>query len=62
VPTRQAYADGGYEVVSSKCQPEAADILIEKVGNLTEQLFSDGANGAKASPAFISTGERTDDR
>lgn len=62
LPTRQAYADGGYEVVSSKCQPEAADILIEKVGNLTEQLFSDGANGAKASPAFISTGERTDDR
>jgi neutral ceramidase len=62
LPTRQAYADGGYEVVSSKCQPEAADILIEKVGNLTEQLFSDGATGAKASPAFISTSERTDDR
>jgi neutral ceramidase len=62
VPTRQAYADGGYEVVSSKCQPEAADILIEKVGNLTEQLFSDGANGAKAPTAFISTAERTDDR
>jgi neutral ceramidase len=62
LPTRQAYADGGYEVVSSKCQPEAADILIEKVRNLTEQLFSDGANGAKAPTAFISTGERTDDR
>jgi neutral/alkaline ceramidase-like enzyme len=62
LPTRQAYADGGYEVVSSKCQPEAADILIEKVGNLTEQLFSDGTNGAKSSPAFISTGERTHDR
>ncbi len=62
LPTRQAYADGGYEVVSSKCQPEAADILIEKVVNLTEQLFSDGANGAKESPAFISTGEKTDGR
>ena len=62
LPTRQAYADGGYEVVSSKCQPEAADILIEKVGHLTAQLFSDGANGAKVSPAFISTGEKTDDR
>ncbi len=62
LPTRQAYADGGYEVVSSKCQPDAADILIEKVTNLTEQLFSDGANGANSSPAFISTGERTHDR
>lgn len=62
VPTRQAYADGGYEVVSSKCQPEAADILIEKVAKLTEQLFSDGANAAKTSPAFISTGESADDR
>jgi len=62
VPTREAYADGGYEVVSSKCQPDAADVLVEKVANLTKQLFSEGANGAKASPAFISTGERADDR
>lgn len=62
VPTREAYAAGGYEVISSKCQPDAADILIEKVANLTEQLFSDGANGAKTSPAFISTRERADDR
>jgi hypothetical protein len=62
LPTRQAYADGGYEVVSSKCQPEAADVLIEKVANLTGQLFSDGANGAKAPPGFISTRESTDDK
>jgi neutral ceramidase len=48
LPTREAYAEGGYEVVSSKCQPAAADILIEKVANLTEQLFRDGANGDHA--------------
>ncbi|MGI9069376.1 MAG: neutral/alkaline non-lysosomal ceramidase N-terminal domain-containing protein [Pyrinomonadaceae bacterium] len=54
VPTREAYADGGYEVVSSKCQPGAADVLVEKVANLTEQLFSEAGNGAKRSPAFIS--------
>lgn len=62
VPTREAYATGGYEVVSSKCQAGAADILIEKVVNLTEQLFSDGANGTKTSPGLISTGERADGR
>ena len=62
VPTREAYATGGYEVVSSKCQPGAADVLIEKVVTLTEQLFSDGANGARTSPALISTSERADGR
>jgi neutral ceramidase len=62
VPTREAYAAGGYEVVSSKCQPEAADILIEKVANLTDQLFSNGASDVKASPAFISTRRRVDGR
>jgi neutral ceramidase len=62
VPTREAYATGGYEVVSSKCQPGAADVLVEKVASLTAQLFSDGANGAKTSPAFISTSEGTDGR
>lgn len=40
VPTREAYAVGGYEVVSSKCQPEAADLLVEKVSTLTKQLFA----------------------
>jgi neutral/alkaline ceramidase-like enzyme len=62
VPTREAYASGGYEVVSSKCQPGAADVLVEKVANLTAQLFSDGANGARTSPAFISTREIADGR
>ncbi|MDQ3665313.1 MAG: neutral/alkaline non-lysosomal ceramidase N-terminal domain-containing protein [Acidobacteriota bacterium] len=62
LPTREAYAAGGYEVVSSKCQPGAADVLIEKVTNLTEQLFSDGTSGAMTSPAFISARERADDR
>jgi hypothetical protein len=62
VPTREAYATGGYEVVSSKCQPGAADVLIEKVVRLSEQLFSDGASGVKASPALSSTSERADVR
>ena len=39
LPTREAHSVGGYEVVSSKCRPEAADVLIEKVVNLTQQLF-----------------------
>ncbi|CAN5707650.1 hypothetical protein BH20ACI3_BH20ACI3_03230 [soil metagenome] len=62
VPTREAYPAGGYEVVSSKCRPDAADILVESAANLTEQLFSDGANGANTSPALISARERADDR
>ena len=60
-----AYSEGvrGWwlEVVSSKCQ-QRRQIFDEKVANLTEQLFRDGANGDKSSPAFISTSERTDDR
>ena len=39
LPTREAHSVGGYEVVSSKCRPEAADVLIENVVNLTQQLF-----------------------
>jgi hypothetical protein len=49
LPTREAYTAGGYEVVSSKCQPEAADILVEKVASLTARLFSDGVSGGKTS-------------
>ncbi len=30
LPTREAHSVGGYEVVSSKCRPEAADVLVEK--------------------------------
>lgn len=62
IPTREAYETGGYEVVSSKCQAGAANILIEEVAHLTERLFSDSANGAGTSPAFISTGEGAHDR
>lgn len=51
LPTREAYAVGGYEVVSSKCQPEAADILVEKITSLTESLFGDDPNGGKTSTA-----------
>lgn len=45
LPTREAYTAGGYEVVSSKCRPEAADILVDKVASLTERLFNGGASG-----------------
>lgn len=62
LPTREAYESGGYEVVSSKCQAGAADVLVEQVTRLTEQLFSDGANPATTSPSFISTGKGTNDR
>ena len=43
LPTREAYEAGGYEVVSSKCRPDAADVLIEKVFELSKQLFENGA-------------------
>jgi hypothetical protein len=43
LPTREAYLSGGYEVVSSKCRPEAADVLIENVVSLTRQLFRDAS-------------------
>jgi hypothetical protein len=62
LPTREAHAVGGYEVVSSKCQPGAADILVAKVASLTERLFSDGANGTKTSKPFISQRESAHDR
>lgn len=62
IPTREAYETGGYEVVSSKCQASAAAVLIEKVTNIAEQLFSDATNSARRSPAFISTGEGAHDR
>lgn len=41
VPTREAYETGGYEVVSSKCQADAADVLIEKVNGITRRLFDE---------------------
>jgi hypothetical protein len=44
LPTREAHSAGGYEVVSSKCRPEAADVLVESVVDLTQQLFRDGVD------------------
>jgi neutral/alkaline ceramidase-like enzyme len=38
LPTKEAYDVGGYEVVSSKCRPEAAGKLIEEVLNLEQRL------------------------
>jgi hypothetical protein len=39
LPTREAHEVGGYEVVSSKCRPEAADVLIERAVELERQIF-----------------------
>ncbi|HKO99124.1 MAG TPA: neutral/alkaline non-lysosomal ceramidase N-terminal domain-containing protein [Pyrinomonadaceae bacterium] len=60
VPTSEAFEVGGYEVVSSKCQAGAADVLIDEVAGLTKKLFSNHA--VSNSPAFVSTGERANDR
>ena len=62
VPTREAYQTGGYEVVSSKCQSSAADLLIQQVTNITAQLFSNGASGSASPPASLSAGEEAHDR
>jgi len=48
LPTTAAHAAGGYEVVSSKCQPEAEHILIDRALNLEKKLFSD-ADGSSDS-------------
>ena len=38
LPTRAAYEEGGYEVVSAKCAAEAEETLIQKALELEEQL------------------------
>lgn len=38
LPTRTAYEEGGYEVVSAKCAAEAEETLIQKALELEEQL------------------------
>lgn len=40
LPTKEAYDAGGYEVVSSKCKPEAARKLMEEVLHLEQRLAS----------------------
>ncbi len=44
LPTRVAYDVGGYEVVSSKCRPEAEAKLIEQVLVLEQKLFQDSSS------------------
>ena len=41
LPTKAAHEVGGYEVVSSKCRPEAEGILIDNVLSLQRKLFQD---------------------
>lgn len=41
LPTTDAHEVGGYEVVSSKCRPEAERVLIENVLSLERKLFKD---------------------
>lgn len=41
LPTSAAHEVGGYEVVSSKCRPEAEGILIDNVLSLERKLFQD---------------------
>jgi len=43
LPTRVAHEVGGYEVVSSKCRPEAEEKLIEDVLRLEQKLFQASA-------------------
>ena len=43
LPTRVAHEVGGYEVVSSKCRPEAEDKLIEDILRLEQKLFQESA-------------------
>lgn len=41
LPTTAAHEAGGYEVVSSKCRPEAEGVLIDNVLSLERKLFQD---------------------
>jgi hypothetical protein len=42
LPTSEAHQVGGYEVVSAKCRPESADILIEEIIDFEGRLFGVG--------------------
>ena len=43
LPTKVAYDVGGYEVVSSKCRPEAEATLVEQVLLLEQKLFQESS-------------------
>jgi hypothetical protein len=42
LPTAAAHEVGGYEVVSSKCRPEAEEVLVENILSLRQKLFAEG--------------------
>jgi hypothetical protein len=46
LPTSEAYAAGGYEVVSAKCTSDSEDVLIEQALELEEKLFAAPAKSA----------------
>ena len=48
-PTQAAYADGGYEVVSSKVAPHSESIFYDKAVGLEWQLFTDSAESVSGS-------------
>ena len=47
-PTRAAYPDGGYEVVSSKIAPQSEGIFYEEALALEERLFADSVEVSAA--------------
>ena len=47
-PTRAAYPDGGYEVVSSKIAPQSEGIFYDKALELEARLFADSAEVSTA--------------
>jgi hypothetical protein len=53
LPTSEAHEVGGYEVVSSKCRPEAAAVLIERAVELEHQLFGGKGHAPESAGAGI---------
>ena len=62
LPTAVAHEVGGYEVVSSKCQPQAEEVLVEKVISLEERLFNDIGSGQEKIKNAFSTMFTNNDR
>jgi hypothetical protein len=46
LPTAAAHEVGGYEVVSSKCRPEAEEVLVENILSLRQKLFAEARRQA----------------
>jgi len=47
LPTSDAHLVGGYEVVSAKCQPQSADILIDQIIDFEGRLFGVGESAGQ---------------